>query len=73
MKGARGEQMKDRIRRPEPIPPFKTLEEEAKFWDTHDLADLFKGRTTVEEMLAKDEIRSKAKRSRRDRSREAQS
>lgn len=28
--------------RPDPIPPFKTLEEEAEFWDTHDTADLGK-------------------------------
>lgn len=24
-----------------PIKPFKTLDEEAKFWDTHDLSPLF--------------------------------
>ena len=24
-----------------PIKPFKTLEEEAKFWDTHDLSPVF--------------------------------
>lgn len=28
--------------RPKPIPPFKTLDEEAEFWDTHDTADLGK-------------------------------
>ncbi len=28
--------------RPKPIPPFKTLDEEANFWDTHDLSTLFK-------------------------------
>lgn len=27
--------------RPKPIKPFKTLEEEAEFWDTHDLSPLF--------------------------------
>ena len=28
--------------RPDPIPPFKTLDEEAKFWDTHDLSEFGK-------------------------------
>ena len=28
--------------RPKPIPPFKTLDEEANFWDTHDLSTLYK-------------------------------
>ncbi len=28
--------------RPKPIPPFKTLDEEADFWDTHDLSDFGK-------------------------------
>lgn len=32
--------MKDH--RPRPIPPFKTLDEEADFWDTHDTSPLFK-------------------------------
>lgn len=27
--------------RPKPIKPFKTLEDEADFWDTHDLSLLF--------------------------------
>ena len=27
---------------PKPIPPFKTLDEEAEFWDTHDTADFGK-------------------------------
>ena len=27
------------INKPKPIPPFKTLDEEAEFWDTHDLTD----------------------------------
>lgn len=27
--------------RPDPIPPFKTLDEEADFWDTHDVSALF--------------------------------
>lgn len=29
------------INKPKPIPPFKTLDEEAKFWDTHDVSALF--------------------------------
>jgi len=32
--------------RPKPIPPFKTLEEEANFWDTHDLSLIFKNPKT---------------------------
>ncbi len=28
--------------RPKPISPFKTLDEEAEFWDTHDTANLGK-------------------------------
>ena len=28
--------------RPKPIPPFKTLDEEADFWDTHDTSLLGK-------------------------------
>jgi predicted phosphatase len=28
--------------RPDPIPPFKTLDEEADFWDTHDLSEFGK-------------------------------
>lgn len=27
--------------RPDPIPPFKSLDEEADFWDTHDWSPLF--------------------------------
>lgn len=27
--------------RPDPMPPFKTLDEEADFWDTHDASKLF--------------------------------
>ena len=30
------------MNRPKPIKPFKTLEEEANFWDTHDLSAVFK-------------------------------
>lgn len=27
------------MKRPKPIPPFKTLEEEAEYWDTHSLVN----------------------------------
>ena len=29
------------MKRPKPIKPFKSLEEEAHFWDTHDTSKLF--------------------------------
>ena len=32
---------KSKSYRPKPIKPFKTLEEEAHFWDTHSVAPLF--------------------------------
>lgn len=32
------------MKRPKPIPPFKTLDEEAEFWDTHDLSPLMDGK-----------------------------
>ncbi len=32
--------------RPKPIPPFKTLDEEADFWDTHDLSLAFENHKT---------------------------
>lgn len=32
--------------KPSPIPPFKTLDEEAEFWDTHDTSLLFKNPNT---------------------------
>lgn len=32
--------------RPKPIPPFKTLDEEADFWDTHDVSALFENPKT---------------------------
>jgi hypothetical protein len=31
------------MNRPKPISPFKTLEEEANFWDTHDTSPLMRG------------------------------
>lgn len=34
------------MKRPRPIKPFKTLDEEAKFWDTHDLSPLYKNPST---------------------------
>lgn len=33
--------------RVEPVPPFKTLEEEANFWDTHSTVDDINEGTTV--------------------------
>lgn len=32
--------------RTKPIPPFRTLDEEAEFWDTHDTSLLFKNPNT---------------------------
>lgn len=32
------------MKRPKPIKPFKTLEEEAHFWDTHDVSPLIQGK-----------------------------
>lgn len=29
------------MRKPKPIKPFKTLEEEANFWETHDVSTVF--------------------------------
>lgn len=34
--------MKKKFVRPKPIKPFKTLDEEAEFWDTHDVSLLGK-------------------------------
>ena len=35
-----------------PIKPFKTLEGEAKFWDTHDISEVFKNpRTSLSKLL----------------------
>jgi hypothetical protein len=32
--------------KPKPLPPFRTLDEEVEFWDTHDTAVLFKNPKT---------------------------
>jgi len=53
------------FRRPRPISPFKTLEEEAEFRDTRDLADVFEGRVTIEELLDKESTRRQNKGQRR--------
>lgn len=38
--------------RPKPIKPFKTLDEEADFWDTHDLSKIMKDpNTPLSELL----------------------
>ena len=34
------------MKRPKPIKPFKSLDEEAEFWDTHDTSKLFKNPKT---------------------------
>ncbi|OGG07205.1 hypothetical protein A3D05_01640 [Candidatus Gottesmanbacteria bacterium RIFCSPHIGHO2_02_FULL_40_24] len=34
------------MNKPKPIKPFKTVEEEAKFWDTHDITKLMKNPKT---------------------------
>lgn len=34
------------MRRLKPIKPFKTLEEEAEFWDTHDVSAIFRNPKT---------------------------
>jgi len=34
------------MNRPKPVKPFKTLEEEANFWDTHDVVKLIKNPKT---------------------------
>ncbi len=34
------------MNKPKPIKPFKTIEEEAAFWDTHDVSSLFKNPNT---------------------------
>lgn len=30
------------MNKPKPVKPFKTIEEEAHFWDTHDVSELIK-------------------------------
>ena len=41
------------MKRPKPIKPFKTLEEEARFWDTHDLSAIFANpETPLAELLS---------------------
>jgi len=35
-----------------PIKPFKTLEEEAEFWDTHDTSEIFKNpKVSISDLL----------------------
>jgi len=41
------------MKRPKPIKPFKTLEEEANFWDTHDVSKIFKNpKISLSELLS---------------------
>lgn len=35
------------MNKPKPIKPFKNLEEEANFWDTHDVTELIKDNKTA--------------------------
>jgi hypothetical protein len=45
-------------KRPKPIPPFKTLDEEAEFWDTHDVTEYLEETEPVEfEVDVQSEIR----------------
>ncbi|KKQ24996.1 MAG: hypothetical protein US40_C0004G0034 [Candidatus Roizmanbacteria bacterium GW2011_GWC2_37_13] len=37
--------------KPKPMPPFKTLDEEADFWDTHDTSPLMRGEKVALEDL----------------------
>lgn len=40
------------MKRPKPIKPFKSLDEEAKFWDTHDVSRVFKNsKVPISELL----------------------
>lgn len=42
-----------KMKRPKPIKPFKTLDEEANFWDTHDLSKIIKNpKTPLSELLS---------------------
>jgi len=41
------------VARPKPIEPFKSLEEEANFWDTHDVSKIFKNpEVSLSELLS---------------------
>jgi len=41
------------MKSPKPIKPFKTLEEEANFWDTHDVSKIFKNpKISLSELLS---------------------
>jgi predicted transcriptional regulator len=41
------------MKRPKPIKPFKTLDEEANFWDTHDLSKIIRDpKTPLSELLS---------------------
>ena len=44
--------------KPKPIKPFKTLEDEAKFWDTHDTTMLGKRPLSVFPLLEKEKVES---------------
>ncbi len=41
------------MKRPKPIKPFKSLKEEANFWDTHDVSKVFKNpKISLSELLS---------------------
>ncbi len=41
------------MKRPKPIKPFRTLEDEANFWDTHDVSKIFKNpKVPLSELLS---------------------
>lgn len=42
------EAVEARMKPKEPIPEFKSWEEEAEFWDTHDFTDYWEGWTPVQ-------------------------
>lgn len=44
--------------KPKPLPPFKTLDEEAHFWDTHDTAILGKVPLSQLPLLEKEKVES---------------
>ena len=48
------------MNKPKPIKPFKTLEEEANFWDTHDVSDLFSNPKTPVSKLSRIEPEKQA-------------
>lgn len=46
------------MKRIKPIKPFKSLDEEANFWDTHDTSEIFKNPKTLISKLPKLKVNS---------------